>query len=242
MKLKVDDMKYSILITMILLMGGCAVDGKHQYSSTGACLTCWNNPITGETINHNQAQTQQIYADKQQQIGRAKKTAAILKQKAVCGETVKFNMSSNYDVDTVYTALKREFGYKNQNEKYKITNTEWKQWYLDKDPMRHEITPGVRYRMEDMVAHNGENNFINMEIEKFGSVAKIYVDYCDQGREGFVADIESSLKERISNAINGTQISKAQRIFETRTPRTKEPKTKSIYDGYDNVRRYSIGR
>lgn len=47
--------KIAFYLLTIVIVGGCAVDGKHTYSN-GKCITCWNDPITGEPINYKKGQ------------------------------------------------------------------------------------------------------------------------------------------------------------------------------------------
>lgn len=43
-----------VMMVMLALVTGCSTN-QHIYTSDGKCMTCWNNPITGEPINHNNA-------------------------------------------------------------------------------------------------------------------------------------------------------------------------------------------
>ncbi|OUS01150.1 hypothetical protein A9Q81_09835 [Gammaproteobacteria bacterium 42_54_T18] len=41
----------ALALTMICI-SGCTVNGQHIYTEDGKCLSCWNNPLTGQAINH----------------------------------------------------------------------------------------------------------------------------------------------------------------------------------------------
>jgi len=41
-----------IILSLLVTLFGCAVNGKHIYAADGKCLSCWNNPLSGKPINH----------------------------------------------------------------------------------------------------------------------------------------------------------------------------------------------
>ncbi len=49
-----NKLKFIIIVNLILLSSGCAVNGKHTYIN-GNCISCWNNPVTQETIDYETA-------------------------------------------------------------------------------------------------------------------------------------------------------------------------------------------
>lgn len=47
-------MKKIALLILVLFFTACAVNGKHMYVD-GKCLSCWNNPLTGDALNYSKA-------------------------------------------------------------------------------------------------------------------------------------------------------------------------------------------
>ena len=91
-----------ILTIMLVMLSGCATN-KHLYTSDGECITCWNNPITGEPVNHD---------------GKIKATtqsASIRVEDLKSGEgRLKFNRSIT--MDWALVVLKKEFNFYSKNE------------------------------------------------------------------------------------------------------------------------------
>ena len=145
-----------VMLFSSLLLTGC-MTGKdgHTYID-GHCVTCLNSPVTGEAYNYSKNSPNDAQAKTYRQapygqlITETSENAPYLE-----GFT---SLSVRMDIDTVYTRIKREFGF--------LTRAEWERSYLyDDGGILWEGIPGVSYQMRFTVPHRFKGVTRNHYIE-----------------------------------------------------------------------------
>ena len=200
-------MNYKHLLTLTavtLLMSGC-VTGKHAYSESGECLTCINNPVTGEALNYKPEESNQDVAAKQEDdkgfsliewteaedrtvYGGRKETGNH------CGERIKYESELAMDVDLAYLEYKRKFHYFTVAEKRRqlgLAPDDSSLYGRMNNGYKHDVTPGLLYDLQDTIIMDGMEYFgwLHLTLEKSGvNKTRAYVSYCIGGNEGFTAE------------------------------------------------------
>lgn len=155
--------------TAITVAAGCTTQ-NHLYSQ-GRCLTCINNPVTGEPINYNPEQQPAIEDEA---------VAAERDQRAEAGTRKgRFSMTSQLDVDTAYARVRSEFGFRSDADFNPNSNSD--QWAMMDNAWHFDATPGALYQMSDYArqAVNGTEHslVLKAKIQRDGSGSRISVEY-----------------------------------------------------------------
>ena len=214
----------TIVISSILLLAGCAVNGQHTYSDKGQCLTCWNNPLTGKKINHaasdqysekhdvekNKREDEDARRHKEHEERMTKRKniqdqhlghwAKFSKPCFGSGTKIDLIIDSKKDVDTVYNRMLREFKLKMQSEVKGVSK-------MEVFGAKHEVQVGVRYNIiQHNLSHLSARNLkMGFDMEKDGSGTRMYMYYCNGGPGGHTQDdavFRKSLLQRINKALN----------------------------------------
>lgn len=171
------------------LLAACATEkvGIHSYHN-GKCVDCWNNPLTGEPANYQKGE-ESLTVPSVSSVSAGSSSAL-----ALCGQQVKFDLLGAIDVDTAYSRLKREFGYRTRDEVLRARGVNpgadlARTRVLLDTGYQHDAQPGVRYVLSESVtpafSGNSQRNWLTLELDKNGSGSRVFVSYCDEGTEGF---------------------------------------------------------
>src|SRR5699024_6404997 len=118
-----------------VLVAGCATQ-EHFYSQ-GRCLTCINNPVTGEPVNY----------DPKQQPAIEKDTVAASSGQEVSAISLhgRFRIASPLELDTAYARVRSEFGFRSHADFNPNSNSH--QSAMMHNAWHFDATPGAFYQM-----------------------------------------------------------------------------------------------
>lgn len=191
--------KATLLITIVtgLILSGCA-SNKHIYTADGKCITCWNNPVTGEPINHDGSAHEQPSSEQQDSQVTAASSQTEVKDKFL-EHKVSFNVPVN--VDKAFIRIKKEFGYHSEQE----IRQEWGSLASTKMgtfAYAYDATPSVYYHMRAARGHDGMHFVIDNQIEKEAEKeSKITVTFWLRDTVANPNKIGESLKRRVLKAL-----------------------------------------
>ncbi|MGJ8518340.1 hypothetical protein [Carnimonas bestiolae] len=136
-----------------IALNGCA---DYQYkTSDGQCLTCMNNPFTGEAMNYDPQSTPQKSGN------------------SATSQSGSVTVNSPLDVDTAYARIKNEFGFTTPEEEGKrIGGVAGKFAAGDSSTGYENSTPGANYELKSQVFvnHGGRYELTQRaHIQKNGS-------------------------------------------------------------------------
>ena len=192
--------KFLIGTVTVLLIGCTTTD--HIYSANGQCITCFNNPLTGESLNYeaSEATNSNSYQTKTIETEENKEPTS----NKYCHNRIKYNQDIPLGVDVAYIRYKRSFGFMTKNEKIRARGldpaTANPLYTIMDSGFRHVVVPSVRYQMVDSVDLEGQQNagWLSVELENAGKdKARIFVGYCEGGIDGFDQKFTSIIKHRI---------------------------------------------
>ncbi|MAM55836.1 MAG: hypothetical protein CMN25_00670 [Salinicola sp.] len=179
-----------------LALSGCAA--KDHYYSNGVCVTCINNPITGEPLNYDPNETPQQVATNAQ--GESVDVNALGPQRG------SVDVESSLDVDTAYARIKPAFGFRAEGD-FEQGNTMSK-WQMGDAAWRHTVTPGSFYDLGDYGTQTlgGTQYSIlqRVQIQKNGSGSRIHYSWAPaDDRLPYDGNaMESALTQRLNATLN----------------------------------------
>jgi hypothetical protein len=179
------------LVLALVSLAGCG-----HVEVGGECVTCINNPVTGEALNYDPAK-----------YGKNKNTNQVAGSNDVT-KTVKADtkmetgtivLSSPVDVDTAFAAIKPEFGFQSPNELKNQYGDKSAEWLQMDAAYGYDVNPGAFYRMRRSVSHTSNGALytdvvIECYIQKEGRGAKITMTWWRQGVLNGKAFTDSLLK------------------------------------------------
>ncbi len=180
----------------LVVLSGCITTGSGGHTFIdGHCVTCLNNPITGEAYNYSKTSPDYVQAQNYRQVQDAKVLPQGDETPYVEGLTT---LSVNRDVDTVYTRIKREFGF--------LTRAEWERNYLyDDGGILWEAIPGVSYHMRFTVPHHFKgvtrNHYIEATLTKNGRSTDLTFKFWVQIPKATINRYAYSIKQRASRVL-----------------------------------------
>ena len=196
-------MKASALIgsiTVAIILSGCA-SNQHVYSSDGKCLTCWNNPFTGEPINHDGDVNQQQQTQ-ESQVAETTTTNTTIVNSADKPTEHKLAFTVPVNVDIAFIKIKKEFNYYTEQE----IRQEWgsmAEAKMQTFAYAYDATPSVYYHMRADRNHNGIQAIIDSQIEKQSDkVSKITITYWLRDKSINANQFGASLQSRTKRALN----------------------------------------
>lgn len=123
-----------------------------------------------------------------------------------------FQIMSGRDVDTAYLRIKREFGFRDDNERprprYEYVPATRESRLIDPiywQTRMHRTEPGVRYQLAEMLYLGDSRGLIKVDVEKEGDGSRIFVSYQIGDAAGFDSDeqhVRAEIKERLAKALN----------------------------------------
>lgn len=184
----------------ITLLAGCAAQ-DHLYTD-GVCITCVNNPITGEPINYDPDETPQ----------QVPRQVATNTQGEVVDAGVKnlgnqkgsIDIDSPVDVDTAYARIKPAMGFRspddfekgNRMSNVQMGDTAWK----------HQVTPGAYYNLGDygrqVVAGQQHSILQRVQIQKNGMGSRIHYSWAPAGQASYDGQaMRAAIEQRLEAAL-----------------------------------------
>jgi hypothetical protein len=180
-------LSFAILGSSVFLTA--CVPGNHVYSPAGACVTCMNNPTTGEPLNYDPKVTPMFKSGSASENRKSEAGAG----KFFSGQ---FTMNSNRDVDSVYGKMRSSFGFRTEQQMSRTTSGKFG---MKSDAWRHEVVPGAFYNLSDYarVSVDGvSTSFVmSVKIVKNRSGSIVTVGY--QSKSGSKSKLESSLQRKV---------------------------------------------
>ena len=187
-------MKSLFATVLALLIVGCA-SNQHVYTEKGGCLTCWNNPITGEPINHD-GKANQKTTSQQTSTGSQYNRNVVKPQK----HQIKFKVPVN--VDMAFIKIKREFQYQTEQEIRQEWGKKLARAKMQTFAWAYDATPSVYYHMRAARNHNGTHLIIDSQIEKrTDKESQIIMTYWLKDSSINVNHFSQTLKNRVLGAL-----------------------------------------
>jgi len=178
MRIRISKLLMVTAVSLISTACGVTTKGGHTYID-GHCVTCLNNPITGEAYNYNKAEHPRNLAYRNQSSGNG---GGGMWQDTTQYLEGKIRFTVRRPVDTTYIRIKREFGFLTRDEKLSrmyIPNAS--EWLKHEGSFRYEALPGVSYHMRHYVTHRykgvNREHTIDAVIEKNGSASDVTLTY-----------------------------------------------------------------
>ena len=178
-----------------VFLSGCAAT-DHMYVD-GVCVTCLNNPLTGEPINYDPSENPQMTDEARDRIERRQGVVSAERGALLESQSGTFEMNSPLDVDLVYARMRSEFRMRSPASFDGGFNDSLAQ----RDGAYHyETTPGTFYNISDYSRHimNGQEyriviRAILMRTSSGTSVKISYypVGYNDYNGEEFAQSLRS---------------------------------------------------
>lgn len=201
--------KPTALIMMLgLTIGGCTVGKDGHTYVDGNCVTCLNNPLTGEALNYAKTSEDYVaakdYAAEQRRIRMSQtgtRAANIPEEEGI------ITFSVGTPIDIAYLRVKKEFGFYTLEERAKITpalNAEAKKWLAWNKGFQYDALPGVRYHLREYIdhSHNGvQSKFIDAILENNGAGTDITFSYWVPLPTVELTAFGDSLKQRALKAL-----------------------------------------
>lgn len=184
----------SLGVVAMASLAGCA--GQDHYYSNGVCVTCINNPITGEPLNYDPSETPQKVVTNAE--GRAVDVDSLGSQRG------SIDIVSPVDVDTAYARIKPAFGFRSPND-FEVGNT-MSEWQMGDAAWKHDVTPGAYYNLGDygsqVIGGTAYSILQRVQIQKDGSGSRIHYSWAPAGDTLYDGDaMEAALTERLKAAL-----------------------------------------
>lgn len=152
--------KAPLAVALAVALTGCVTTQEgnfsHVYTKDGKCLTCINNPITGEPLNHDGPGIAPLGSEEHKAEVAAKKAGfdkAVDEQGGASTIVQKLIFTVPKPVDVAYLRIKREFNYYDLNQ-VKTEHGDMA-WRVLRDPnFAYEAMPSTFYKMRDFLPHN----------------------------------------------------------------------------------------
>ncbi|MDU8924292.1 hypothetical protein RYD26_05110 [Pasteurellaceae bacterium LIM206] len=119
-------------------------------------------------------------------------------------QTASDTLTSKRDIDTLYSRIKREFGFQTMEEALRGCNPNlnkdcaWREMAVRDGGYIHEKTPGVYYRMAETFPNSANANepfFLDITLEKDGK--NTVINYKTRGNQTFANDVKRNLLKAI---------------------------------------------
>ena len=175
---------------------GCAA--QDHYYSNGVCVTCFNNPVTGEPLNYDPKQTpQQIASNAQGESVDVQKLGA---------QSGSVDIDSHVDVDTAYARIKPALGFRSLND-FESLDSLTSKVQMGDAAWKHVQTPGAYYDLGDYgrqsVGSTQYSILQRVQIQKNGAGSRIHYSWEPAGPQIHYdgKSMESALTKRLKSAL-----------------------------------------
>lgn len=185
------------LLALTILLNGCATT-DHIYDSKGGCLTCFNNPFTGEAVNHDNSTKNAEIAD----VVDVKETENKQTNESVSYSMHQVKVISSKNVDVAFIKIKNDFQFQSEAEVRKEMGSyaEFKLRSLD---YKWSALPSVFYKMGSARDVIGSRMNIEVVINKVtDSSSEIIAKFWPRDDSVNTNEVGKYLSARINNALN----------------------------------------
>ena len=174
---------------------GCTTT-DHLYSQ-GRCLTCINNPITGQPINYEPQQDSSAQEAVAAEQGEPRVAAGV-------SSRGRFGIETGLDVDLAYARLRQEFGFRSRDD----FNPGYRQHRLAMmDSAWHfNATPGTYYELSDYADQTlggvQHSIVLKAQIQRSGSGSHVNFEFAPAGNDHFSGEgMGAALRQRAEAAL-----------------------------------------
>lgn len=188
--------KVGIGVVTLATLAGCA--GQDHYYSNGVCVTCFNNPVTGEPINYDPNETPQKVAVSAQ--------SETVGARSLGSQSGSVDIETSVDVDTAYARIKPAMGFRSPDD-FEKGNT-MSDWQMGDSAWKHQATPGAYYDLGDYGRQTigGTQYHIvqRVQIQKNGAGTRIHYSWAPADtRTLYDGDaMETALTQRLRAALD----------------------------------------
>nr|WP_298411631.1 hypothetical protein [uncultured Halomonas sp.] len=179
----------------LMTLAGCAA--QDHYYSNGVCVTCINNPVTGEPWNYDPAETPQKVATNAQ--------GETVDARHLGRQSGSIDIDTLVDVDTAYARIKPAMGFRSPDD-FERGNT-MSDWQMGDAAWKHQTTPGAYYDLGDYGRQTlgGTQYHIvqRIQIQKDGGGSRIHYRWApaDPRVRYDGPAMESALTQRLNAAL-----------------------------------------
>lgn len=175
---------------------GCTSQ-EHLYSQ-GRCLTCINNPITGQPVNYEPEQQPTMERDHAASANQVQEAAATGAMRG------RFELQSPHDVDTTYARLRGEFDFRSPSDFN--SNRASDQWAMMDEAWHFEAIPGAFYELSDytrQTLHGTAHRLVvKAQVKREGDGSWIIIEYGPVASSHYEAEaMGAALQSRVESAL-----------------------------------------
>ena len=186
-------------LTLLIALSGCAAT-DHIYNSEGQCLTCFNNPLTGEALNHDGTNNTHMNVDREQSDSDSQEPQTSTQPvQSYTMHEVKYNAGIN--VDVAFIALKDEFEFRSAEEVKKEMGS-FAEFKLRAADYEWKVIPQVSYVMGS--AKKVMGSFMNLLVtvnKRTDTSSTIIVQYWPRDKSLNSEAVGKHLLERVEHAL-----------------------------------------
>jgi hypothetical protein len=192
-------LKNAASLALVVALSGCATT-DHIYNAEGQCLTCFNNPLTGEPMNHDGSNNKHMEVAKEQPAAqRVESEAPAQASQSYNMHEVRFN--SGINVDVAFIALKEEFQFRSAEEVKKEMGT-FADFKLRSSDYEWKIIPQVSYVMGSEREILGSNMNLLVTVNKrTDSSSVVIAQYWPRDKSINTETVGGHLLARIQKAL-----------------------------------------
>lgn len=183
-------------VASLAALAGCAA--QDHYYSNGACVTCFNNPFTGEPLNYDPKQTpQQVASNAQGEAVDVQKLGA---------QTGSVDIDSRVDVDTAYARIRSAMYFRSPSD-FDSPDSLSSKMQMGDAAWKHDRTPGAYYDLGDYgrqsIGNTQYSILQRVQIEKNGTGSRIHYSWAPAGSQIHYDGkaMESALTKRLKSAL-----------------------------------------
>lgn len=182
---------------VVVAISGCATT-DHVYSGSH-CLTCINNPITGEPINYDPNENPGL---EEQAVASGQPVQKV--PEGVTGNgRGSFRIESEVDVDTAYARLRSGFRFRAPSDFLDSLSDRMAQRDV---AYHHDANPGSFYRLSDyerqMIDGREHLIILKTQLERSGSGSRINVEFVPSGALTYnVDEMQVALQQRFDTVL-----------------------------------------
>lgn len=189
-----------MLVSVVGLTGCMTGKGGHTYVD-GHCITCLNNPITGEALNYDRSNP-----DYERAQGLKPYENSSARKPEYSESNISFSVTK--PVDIVFLRLKKEFGFYTLDERARHfggPKTDAKKWLAVTNEFRYEALPGVSYHMREYTGHTyrgvNQRQTIDVQLATNGPGTDVAFTYWAPLPKAELAAFGNSIKQRALRAL-----------------------------------------
>lgn len=153
-------MKPTLAIAFTVLAAGCASD-QHVYNSQEDCITCFNNPITGTAINHDNGTTAERQARIDTRIAESSDHEQI-------SEQLRLTRTLPVDVDVAFAKFSRAWNIQSPEDLADRHGQVAAKWMQEDRGYKYDVLPSVTYDIKQIMTGDGYRIHYALILEKAG--------------------------------------------------------------------------